>query len=230
MINNLVKSLVSGLVSGLVSKLTAITRTFINLDPIANAYYEVAAPITFAGDFEIEVDFSWNDFTTNSEDCLISSSTGTSMIVVKGTNNTTPNVVLIRGESVSDVVLYNGLTGDNKLQKLKVQYNAPNLTIIINGLSTTQTRSSFPVTFDQIGVRGNNLIYFFDGIIANAKFTDKSGASDVVTTFRLDNSPAAANYIYGGELVANNTFPDNANARQYLVSSKGWIITDGGAA
>tara|TARA_R110000751_G_scaffold102144_1_gene196656 strand:+ start:397 stop:591 length:195 start_codon:yes stop_codon:yes gene_type:complete len=32
------------------------------------------------------------------------------------------------------------------------------------------------------------------------------------------------------ELLKNNTFTDNANARQYLVSSKGWIITDGGAA
>jgi len=31
-----------------------ITRTFIDLDPIANAYYEMAEPITFAGDFEIE--------------------------------------------------------------------------------------------------------------------------------------------------------------------------------
>ena len=29
------------------------------------------------------------------------------------------------------------------------------------------------------------------------------------------------------ELLKNNTFTDNANARQYLVSSKGWIITDG---
>ena len=227
MINNLVKSLVSGLVSGLVSKLTAITRTFINLDPIANAYYEIASPITFAGDFEVEVEFSWDDFATNSEDCLLGTSTGTSMIAVKGTNNATPNAVLFRGESVSDVVLYNGLTGDNKLQKLKVQYNAPNLTIIINGLSTTQTRSSFPVTFDKIGVRGVNQTYF-DGIIANAKFTDKSGASDVVTTFKLNNSPAAENYTYSTELLDNNTFLDNANARQYLVATKGWIITDGG--
>ena len=38
-----------------------ITRTFIDLDPIANAYYEMAAPITFAGDFEIEVDVYASD-------------------------------------------------------------------------------------------------------------------------------------------------------------------------
>ena len=226
MVSKMIRSMITTVINpfdGLIS------RYFVTLDPVLQSHYEMAQPITFAGDFEIEVEFSWDDFSTNSEDCLLGTSTGNSMIAVKGTNNATPNAVLFRGESVSDVVLYNGLTGDNKLQKLKVQYNAPNLTIIINGLSTTQTRSSFPVTFDQIGVRGNNLTYF-DGIIANAKFTDKSGASDVVTTFRLDNSPAAENYTYSTELLDNNTFPDNANARQYLVSSKGWIITDGGAA
>ena len=213
----------------IINAFTILSRYFVTLDPVLNSYYEMVAPITFAGDFEVEVEFSWDNFATNSEDCLLGNSTGTSMIVVKGTNNTTPNAVLFRGEGTLDVVLYNGLTGDNKLQKLKVQYNAPNLTIVINGLSTTETHSSYPIIFDQIGVRGNNLTYF-NGIIANAKFTDKSGASDVITTFKLDNSPAAENYTYSTELLDNNTFSDNANARQYLVATKGWIITDGGAA
>ena len=62
------------------------------------------------------------------------------------------------------------------------------------------------------------------------KLKDKSGASDVVTTFKLDNSPAAGNYTYSTEILNNNTFTDSANARQYLIATKGWIITDGGAA
>jgi len=82
--------------------------------------------------------------------------------------------------------------------------------------------------FNSIGNKSNT--HFFNGIIANVKLTDKSGASDVVTTFKLDNSPAAENYTYSTELLDNNTFLDNANARQYLVATKGWIITDGGAA
>ena len=231
MIRSTISKMVRSMITTIINPFDGLlSRYFVTLDPVLNSHYEMAQPITFAGDFEIEVEFSWDDFATGGEDCLIGSSTGTSMIVVKGANNATPNAVLLRGiAGTLDVVLYNGLTGDNKLQKLKAQYNAPNLTIIINGLSITHTYSSYPVTFDQIGVRGVNQTYF-DGIIANAKFTDKSGSSDVVTTFKLDNSPAAANYTYSTELLDNNTFTDNANARQYLVATKGWIITDGGAA
>ena len=223
MINNLVKSLVSGLVSGLVSKLTAITRTFIDLDPIANAYYEIAAPITFAGDFEVEVEFSTTNTTSN-------------LVIAAGGNGTyiqlrsTGNIALKFGGTYIE---FNNLAAhrDGKLHKIK-GISAGNIThLYIDGIKQGSGIANGGATdiFQYIGSLDGES-QEFDGIIANAKFTDKSGASDVVTTFRLDNSPAAANYIYGGELVANNTFPDNANARQYLVSSKGWIITDGGAA
>tara|TARA_R110000751_G_scaffold274993_1_gene375864 strand:- start:62 stop:235 length:174 start_codon:yes stop_codon:yes gene_type:complete len=51
----------------------------------------------------------------------------------------------------------------------------------------------------------------------------KSLVSDIV-------SGLADAHVDSTELLDNNTFTNNANARQYLVSSKGWIITDGGAA
>ncbi len=51
----------------------------------------------------------------------------------------------------------------------------------------------------------------------------KSLVSDIV-------SGLADAHVDSTELLKNNTFTDNANARQYLVSNKGWIITDGGAA
>ena len=218
MINNLVKSLVSGLVSGLVSKLTAITRTFIDLDPIANAYYEIASPITFTGDFEVEVEFS-------------TTSTGSFAILVSDNDNVDNINVGVTGlmRLRFDDIIYEGtiIVNDGKLHKVNLTRESGSVSLFVDGVSDINFSSSVNSTINTIG-RWNN--FFFDGIIANAKFTDKSGASDIVTTFRLDNSPAAENYTYSTELLDNNTFPDNANARQYLVSSKGWIITDGGAA
>jgi len=197
-----------------------ITRTFIDLDPIANAYYEIAAPITFAGDFEIEVEFSTTSASAT-YDMLFSNST------------TDPYIALYNGKFVyrfgSGEVTGSIFVGDGKLNKAKLTRVGSTVSLYINGVLDGTSTNSTSLRFVNIGKYWSSN-FFFDGIIANAKFTDKSGASDVVTTFRLDNSPAAENYTYSTELLDNNTFPDNANARQYLVSSKGWIITDGGAA
>ena len=223
MINNLVKSLVSGLVSGLVSKLTAITRTFINLDPIANAYYEIAEPIAFTGDFEIEVDFATTD--TSTENILLGK-TGDGRGFVRLLNG----IPSINFSQAAGAFTFGSNTFyDGELHTLKIENTSGTIKLFVDGVlqGTTTPADISNTNFNAIGHKSG---FYFNGIIANAKFTDKSGASDVVTTFRLDNSPAAANYTYSTELLENNTFPDNANARQYLVSSKGWIITDGGAA
>ena len=223
MINNLVKSLVSGLVSGLVSKLTAITRTFINLDPIANAYYEIAAPITFTGDFEIEVEFSTvlNDGNYG----MLFGETNNVNNTFIGVNPLGKLRLRLKNTTYDSQIIIN----DGKLHLINIKLDGSVCTLLVDGvLDGSFSISTGNNTFDLIGRYGSN-IHYFDGIIANAKFTDKSGASDVVTTFKLDNSPAAENYTYSTELLDNNTFPDNANARQYLVATKGWIITDGGA-
>ena len=130
-----------------------------------------------------------------------------------------------------DFVIYTTtVVNDGKLHLIKVTRVGTTVNIIVDGaLEGTQTQDTNIEISSYIGQWWSS-IHKFDGIIANVKFTDKSGASNVVTTFKLDNSPAAANYTYGTEILDNNTFTDNANARQYLVATKGWIITDGGAA
>ena len=201
-----------------------ITRTFIDLDPIANAYYEMAAPITFAGDFEIEFDVYASALSDNAVFGAIDGS-GSFIRLVDASNFR----LQLDGSHLSTISLSTPIPLD-KLSSLKVILSGNDATVFVDGvLSGSHTFSSgWTFTVSLIGQKGG--VNYFNGIIANAKFTDKSGASDVVTTFRLDNSPAAENYTYSTELLDNNTFPDNANARQYLVSSKGWIITDGGAA
>jgi len=221
MVSKMVRSMITTVINpfdGLIS------RYFVTLDPVLNSYYEVAQPITFAGDFEIEFEFSTTEDSTFS--------------VILGNDSDIQNAAIFVDQDagfklryrILGVIIYsNNPVNDGKLHKGTIKRTGTTLTAYLDGvLQGSETVGTGNVNFNRIGHYATSS-YHFDGIIANAKFTDKSGASDVVTTFKLDNSPAAENYTYSTELLDNNTFPDNANARQYLVATKGWIITDGGA-
>jgi len=203
----------------IINAFTILSRYFVTLDPVLNSYYEMAQPITFAGDFEVEVEFSTT--SAGSQGIISAPAGGDQYIRIRNGN------IKIKGSSgeLSDsTTQYN----DNKLHNLKViSIDNTSTSVYLDGVLLMTGNAIGNIEF---AVLGSYVGGYFDGIIANAKFTDKSGASDVVTTFKLDNSPAAENYTYSTELLDNNTFPDNANARQYLVATKGWIITDGGAA
>jgi len=208
----------------IINAFTILSRYFVTLDPVLNSHYEMAQPITFAGDFEVEVEFSTT--TTDSLTILVGSTTDTTNFIAI----TSAGAIRVKIDGDGADSLANILPMDGKLHTLKIKRVGYIVTKLLdNVLVDTHTMSSIgDMVIGGIGL--NSAGFYFDGIIANAKFTDKSGASDVVTTFKLDNSPAAENYTYSTELLDNNTFPDNANARQYLVATKGWIITDGGAA
>ena len=215
MVSKMVRSMITTVINpfdGLIS------RYFVTLDPVLNSSYEMAQPITFAGDFEIEVEFSTT--SASGYDMLFSNSLTEPYLTLK--SNKFAYNLGAGGEIVGSIAVTDG-----KLNKAKLIRVGATVSLYINGVLDGTSTSSTSLTFVNIGKWYNNTNYF-DGIIANVKLTDKSGASDVVTTFKLDNSPAAENYVYSTELLDNNTFPDNANARQYLVATKGWIITDGG--
>ena len=198
--------------------LRALSRHFVKLDPVLQSAYEMAAPITLTGDFEIEVEFSTT--TASDYNMLFSGSNSLPYITVKGGKFR----YNFSGENASNIAV-----SDGKLNKAKLIRIGSTVSLYINGVFDSSSTDSTSLTFVNIGKWFGGTLYF-DGIIANAKFTDKSGASDVVTTFKLDNSPAANDYTYSTEILDNNTFTDSANPRQYLIATKGWIITDGGAA
>ena len=225
MIRSTISKMVRSMITTLINPFDGLlSRYFVTLDPVLNSHYEVAAPITFAGDFEIEIEFTI---------------TGTGNKIILGDSHTTSmffNIsssafnVFIAGASQSFTFLPQ-TPRDGKLHKVKYKLVGTSLEVFLDGISLgSQTFTPYTGANDFIIGSSNSINNYFDGIIANVKFTDQSGASDVVTTFKLDNSPAAANYTYSTEILDNNTFTDNANARQYLVATKGWIITDGGAA
>lgn len=201
-----------------------VKKYFVKLDPVLNSYYEMAAPINFAGDFEIEAEFS----TTSSSHQSIITIGG---FLVRVYNNG----IYIYGNVNYSLALYqNSNLTDGKLHKIKITgtQGQADIIVIIDGVLATSSDTPIAVsTLSGLYTIGSyNATTYFKGIIANVKLTDKSGASDVVTTFKLDNSPASEKYIYSTEILNNNTFTDNANARQYLIATKGWIIADGGAA
>ena len=224
MVRSMVKTLIDPIDgSGLLSS-GLLSRYFVKLDPVLNSYYEMAAPITFTGDFEIEIEFSkYGPQTTYN--------------VLIGQSNTTTNWITTKTNHVSISMGAAILSGvipilDGKLHLIKLTRVGSLISLYVDGVADGTMNKTNNIVFDQIG--RNTGGHLFDGIIANVKLTDQSGASDVVTTFKLDNSPAANNYTYSTEILNNNTFTDSdsdsANARQYLIATKGWIITDGGAA
>ena len=220
MIRSTISKMVRSMITTIINPFDGLfSRYFVTLDPVLNSHYEMAAPITFAGDFEIEVEFS-TKIVINYYQILFGDNNSNDNI----NSGPTGNIRIRLGDT-----LYEGsiLVGDGKLHKVNLTRNSGSVSLFVDGVLDLSFSSSANLNITDIGTWSN---FCFDGIIANAKFTDKSGASDVVTTFKLDNSPAANNYTYSTEILDNNTFTDNANARQYLVATKGWIITDGGAA
>ena len=226
MVRSMVKTLIDPIDgSGLLSR-GLLSRYFVTLDPVLNSHYELATPITFAGDFEIEVEFSTT--STGGENTFCGHELYLKFRVANG------KLQLLIGDGSQWYI--NATTGvggfnDGKLHKTKLTKVGDVHKVFADGVEVMNITNALP-SLPKVSFIGSAhpRAYFFNGIIANAKFTDQSGASDVVTTFKLDNSPAATNYTYSTEILDNNTFTDNANARQYLIATKGWIITDGGAA
>ena len=183
-------------------------RVFIDLDPIANAYYEIASPITFSGDFEIEINFETTDTGT---DNILLGKTGDGRGFVR-LQNGTPSINF--SQAAVAFTFGSNTFYDGELHTLKIENTSGTIKLFIDGVlqGTTTPADISNTNFDAIGHKSGQ---FFDGIIANAKLTDKSGASDVVTTFRLDELTANTEYsqenVFGSELVANGNFATDAD-------------------
>ena len=173
---------------------TLLSRYFVTLDNILNSIYIMSTPIVLSGDFEYEVEIS----TTYGQYGMIfgNNSVGGYIAV-----NPQGGIKLQLATNINSTIYVR----DGKLHKIKVTRVSGVVKLFIDGVLDGTFNDTNPVNINRIGTWNLGGLYF-KGIIANAKFTDKSGASDVVTTFKLGNSPAAVNYIFSAEKIANNTF------------------------
>jgi hypothetical protein len=201
-----------GLVGSFADKLSQwkrasfIRRYFNTLDPIQTSHYTIANPITFAGDFEIEVEFVTSK--TGVEQHLLDSSAD---ILCKMTLSATGLAKFLVGDGSIWAVNITGTTNlsDGRLHTVKCSKVGNFYNIIVDGNQEATRTSATPVTpsITQVGRRANGTNYF-DGIIANVKFTDLTNAT--TTTFALDTPEGDIEYseenVFGGELVTNGDF------------------------
>ena len=158
------------------------SRNFLTLDPVLNSHYDMLTAIEFSNDFEIELDFSTT--STSNYNMVLSPNSNSIWIAVRSTG-------LITFRTAGGDLISTSQIIDGKLHTLKITRVGTTYNIYVDGVledSITTTNVDL-VKFNYIG-KWHNASLQFNGIIANAKFTDKSGASDVVTTFELDEATA----------------------------------------
>ena len=222
MITKTIKSMITTVINpfdGLIS------RYFVNLDPVLNSYYELASPITFTGDFEIETEFS----TTSADNQLLVGDNFNTTYYFR-TDASSGFKFFIAGANIS----FSSSTNikDGELHKVKFKLVGTSLSCILNNISLgSQTITPYTGANNFIIGNSNVANFFFDGIIANAKFTDKSGASDVVTTFKLDQATAnTESSIEGNNSVTYTNIPQSAR-ELYSLEDDTWttgeLLTNG---
>jgi len=210
MIRGMIRPMISSMVKTMVNPLSgAIKRYFSQLDPVQNSHYPLATPITFAGDFEIEVEFSTTDAGAN--------------ILAGHWSSSRPILVIENGgtlrykDNASVTVSSSAGFDDGKLHTVKVRQVGTTVSLHVDGVQVnTSTVVIQNIAFDRLGAYNSGALYF-NGIIANPKFTDLSGPEPVTTTFALDNGPLdgdieySAENTFGGELVGDGWNDVSAN-------------------
>ena len=195
-----------------------LSRYFVTLDPVLNSHYEMAAPITFTGDFEIEVEIS--TVTTDSLTIILASATDTDNYIAF----TSAGAIRVKIGGISIDTSSGVLAIDGKLHTLKVKRVGLVLTKILDDVIVDTDTLDSILNMLTGEIARNSSGFYFDGIIANAKFTDKSGASDVVTTFKLDQATAnTESSIEGNNSVTYTNIPQSARE---LYTLDGNIWTD----
>ena len=216
MIRSMISKTINSTITTLINPFDGLlSRYFVTLDPVLNSKYEITNPLTFTGDFEIESDIATSSLTGH-------------MIV--STSNVTQDYIFVRSSTgeVGLSIFGVGITGtivvtDGKLHTIKITKVGTTLSLFVDGVAdgtTTTTGASA-----QIGLIGgwsaNSL--FYKGIIANVKLTDKSGASDVVTTFKLDQATAnTESSVEGDNSLTYNNIPQSGR-ELYTLEDAAWV-------
>jgi hypothetical protein len=227
---------VSDLVEGLVSNLVnLIQRVFINLEPAANSYYSLAAPVVFAGDFEISADFVTT--STSTENIFM----GKALFLKFRTNAGVVEALIGNGSAfvvdmTGDTQVYN----DGKLHTAKLKKVGNLYTIHVDNVlrQSVTDADAINLTIDNIGEAGGD---YFNGIISNVKLTDlatPANSQEYALNQLAGNYELPVNNVLGGDVVVNGDFEDGltdwevttAGQTVEVVAGRLHIVTDGTGA
>jgi len=179
-----------------------VTRTLITLDGAeSNSYYKLSAPITFAGDFEIEIDYQLTVLTDSHAFC---GGTGNDLFRVDGASNT-----MLYRIGNSTYTTTGAYTEDSKLNTAKMVRTGGTIKVYRNNVEIGS--SSVAVVDWSVFELGKRYIYdFFKGSISNVKLTNITTSNTL--EFELNELTKMyelpVNNVFGDEEVGNNTFAD----------------------
>lgn len=198
----------------------ATTRYFIELDPVLNSHYHLATPITFAGDFEVEIEFKLDSLTGN-------------VALIGGDTNSDDDFLRIDATNGGFDWRFGGVfrpndgafIPDNKLHTVVYKRVFNTITIRLDAapiITVTGTPNLGDFTVNRIGSRVFATPDYFDGILANPKFTDLSTSE--ATTFKLD-LPAGD---IESSVEGNNslTYVNATEREEYFLTDIGWAAQE----
>ena len=217
-IRNIIQPIIRPIISGIIG---AIRRVFITLDPVANAYYELAESWTATTDYSVEFDIYFNGE------------------VIRATGNTANffnRVIVNANGSVSwratftstDLVSPASSVPSNKLSKIKVERIGSQGFIYVNGVEvTTGVVPTTGVFINNFGSQGGS---YNGGLISNVKLTDlttPSNSESYALNQLTGNIEYPAENVFGSELVVNGDFDSGATG---WTAAVGWTISTGEAS
>ncbi len=185
-------------------------------------YGELTHPVTFTGDFEIHIEFQLASGASGDLALIADASADNDWFRIDATNGSVDfkyNGVFVSTDG--------SFTPDTNTHTAKYKLTGSNLVAyyddvaIGNGGVTPAT-----ITLGLVGKR-SVVSNYFDGQIKSIKFIDKSGASDVIKTYQINNESTLYVPIAGGslgsELVTNGGFDTDSDWNK----GTGWTISGG---
>ncbi len=214
------KSMIRPMIRAMIRSMTrpmigAIKRYFITLDPVVNAHYTLSTPITFTGDFRCDFEFQLNLATGDHAIISDGLALNLSWFRVDATNG--GYEVQLNGTFYSQVGMF---TPDARLHTGYFERIGSTMKGFLDGVevfSATVVTTSIEV--GMIGARGNGSQYF-DGILANPKFTDNSG-TPVTTTFKLGEPTANSELSVEGNNTVNYINIPTTDREEFQLSGDG---------
>jgi len=193
---NLALSL-GGLGVGVLPLRRTVLERYIRTFDGVNTYGTLNDSITLTGDFEIEVEFSFTD--TSATTTMLGGALATGRISCNaGDGRVLANLLDSVGAGFNVIYPVTDWS-DGDIHKVKVTRVGDLFSIYVDdvfGASVTKV-GAMSQTFTLIGASAGGGAGLFNGEILSAKFTDKSGAGDVVTNYVLGNDSLATQYAVG---------------------------------
>lgn len=174
-------------------------------------YGALAAPVTFTGDFEVEVVCSipnvagYGTWLTPIDSVLGRATTRSTLSI----NSDGATIAYVLGGTTVSGAMAGGVTPyDGKLHTWKLRRVGSTGSITIDGITQLSGAASAVTTqIDLVGV-DQSILNWFAGEILSVKFTDNSGADPKVTTYILDNGSTtyqqAKGYTLGDHIITGD--------------------------